>query len=348
MAKALYGLTLVELQEIALSVGLKKFAGAQIADWLYSKNVESIDGMTNLSLKAREALKEGYEVGRIAPAEVLTSKDGTRKMLYRYGREGGKEIAVETAYIPDGYGERNTLCVSSQAGCKMSCEFCMTGRQGFGGNLTAGEILNQMASTEGHEDLTNIVYMGMGEPMDNLVEVLKSIEIMTSKWGYAWSPRRITVSTIGIPERVKTFLDSCEAHIAISLHSPRSEERVNIMPVEKAYPIEETIDLLRGYDWEGQRRLTFEYTMFDGVNDSRSHADALLALVKGLHCRVNLIGFNAIPDSRLKGTSLRKMAEFRDYLCNKGLTATIRQSKGSDIEAACGMLSTKRKQVEGQ
>lgn len=339
MSKAnLFGLTMAELQDVAAKAGLPKFAAKQMADWLYKKNASDIAQMTNISVRGREALAQDYEIGRVAPTLTLTSADGTRKMLFDYG---GK--SVETAYIPDGHDERNTLCVSSQVGCKMACHFCMTGRQGFSANLTAGEILNQMASTDGHEDLTNMVFMGMGEPMDNIDEVLKALQILTSPWGYAWSPRRITVSTIGIPAPLKRLLDESEAHVAISLHSPFADKRAELMPVQKGFPIADTLSLLAQYDWAGQRRLTFEYTLFQGVNDTQADVNALVKLLAPLRwCRVNLIAFNAIPDSELRGCQRKRMEWFRDALNDKGLTATIRLSKGQDIDAACGMLSTKR------
>lgn len=336
--KHLFGMTLTELQGVAAETGLPKFAAKQMADWLYKKNAADIAAMTNISVKGREALAQAYEVGRVAPAAELTSTDGTRKMLYDYG---GK--AVETAYIPDGRDERNTLCVSSQVGCKMACRFCMTGRQGFAGNLTAGQILNQMASTEGWENLSNMVFMGMGEPMDNIDQTLKALQILTQPWGYAWSPRRITVSTIGIPTPLRRLLDESEVHVAISLHTPNPERRADLMPAQKAFPMADTLELLARYDWTGQRRLTFEYTMFDGINDSAADAEALAKLLAPMRwCRVNIIAFNAIPDSDLRGCQRKKMEWFRDMLNAKGLTATIRQSKGQDIDAACGMLSTKR------
>lgn len=334
----LFGKTLAELQEVAAEAGLPRFAAKQMADWLYKKNATDIGGMTNISTRGRETLAKSHDVGRTAPLAELTSTDGTRKMLYDYGG-----LAVETAYIPDGHDSRNTLCVSSQAGCKMGCKFCMTGRQGFGGNLTAGQILNQMASTEGHEKLTNVVFMGMGEPLDNIDEVLKSLTILTAPWGYAWSPRRITVSTIGIAAPLRRLLDESEVHVAISLHTPDERRRAEIMPAQKAFPASETLKILGERDWSGQRRLTFEYTLFRGVNDSAADADSLARLLSPLRwCHVNLIAFNAIPDSDLHGCERGRMEWFRDRLNAKGLTATIRQSKGQDIDAACGMLSTRR------
>lgn len=333
----LFGKTLSELAVVAATVGLPKFAAKQMADWLYKKNVASIDDMTNLPKAGRAKLAEQYEVGRTEPMDVAVSVDGTKKYLFAVN--GGY---VETAYIPD--ADRATLCVSSQVGCKMSCRFCMTGRQGFGSNLTAGEIVNQMASIPERDTLTNMVYMGMGEPMDNLDEVLKSIEILTSDWGYAWSPRRITVSTIGVMPATITFIEKCEAHLAVSMHNAIHEQRLDIMPTEKAFPIAKTVDALRKYDWTGQRRLSFEYTMFDKLNDTSAHVAAITKLLAGLKCRINIINFNSIPDSDLKGSDRMKMERFRDQLNDRGFTATIRNSKGGDIFAACGLLSTLEKQ----
>lgn len=334
--ESLFGKTLSELQDVAASMKLPRFAAKQIADWLYKKNASSIDDMTNLSKSARAALAEQYEVGRKAPIDVAESIDGTKKYLFEAA--GGY---VETAYIPD--ADRATLCVSSQVGCKMMCRFCMTGRQGFAGNLSTCEILNQMASIPETESLTNIVYMGMGEPMDNLDAVLKSIEILTSEWGYAWSPRRITVSTIGVMPAMQTFLEKCDAHLAISLHNAIHEERAQLMPTENHFPIEETINTLRRYDWSGQRRLSFEYTMFGGVNDKPQHVAAISKLLAGMRCRINIINFNPIPDSDLTGTPRTAMEHFRDQLNNRGFIATIRNSRGQDIMAACGLLSTNKK-----
>ncbi|MCQ2203623.1 MAG: 23S rRNA (adenine(2503)-C(2))-methyltransferase RlmN [Bacteroidales bacterium] len=340
----LFGKTLSELNEVATSVGLPKFAAKQMADWLYKKNVASIDEMTNLPKVGRQRLAEQYEVGRKNPIDVATSIDGTKKYLFAVNGANGRQGYIETAFIPD--DDRATLCVSSQVGCKMACQFCMTGRQGFGANLTSGEILNQMASIAERETLTNIVYMGMGEPMDNLEEVIKSVEILTSAWGYGWSPRRITVSTIGVTPALVQFIERCEAHVAISLHNAISEQRLELMPSEKAFPIAKTIEALRKYDWTGQRRLSFEYTMFEGKNDTPSHVSAITKLLAGIRCRINIINFNQIPDSDLKGSSRQKMERFRDSLNDKGFTATIRNSKGGDIFAACGLLSTKE-QMKG-
>lgn len=334
--EALFGKNIDELKEVVAKLGLPKFTANQIADWLYKKDVNSIDEMSNLSKKARTLLNESYTFGTIAPISDQTSADGTKK--YLFDAPGGKFI--EVAYIPE--EKRNTLCVSSQVGCKMGCEFCMTGRQKFHGNLTAGTIVNQLRSLPEWHDVSNIVYMGMGEPMDNLTEVLKSLEIITSEWGMAMSPRRINVSTIGVIPSIQKFIEQSEAHLAISLHSPFDDERKSFMPVQNAYPIRGVVAELKKHDWSGQRRLSFEYIVFDGLNHSERHVKALASLLNGLKYRINLIRFHQIPDSELQSTNDDNMLKFQEQLKAKGIFTSIRTSRGQDIDAACGLLSTKK------
>lgn len=333
----LIGLTLEQLKEVALECGMPGFAGMQMAKWLYDKRVTSIDEMTNLSKPARAKLAGKWCVGRTSPLTKAESTDGTVK--YLFDGVGGRDI--EAVMIPD--RDRATLCISSQAGCKMNCRFCMTGRQGWHGNLSASQIINQVLSVEESGSLTNIVFMGMGEPMDNLEAVLTTIDILTAPWGMTWSPKRITVSSIGKLKELKQLLETTKVHIAISVHSPYSDERAGLMPVENAYPITEVMKLLRGYDFAHQRRLSVEYIMWQGVNSDLRHADALARLVKGTDCRVNLIRFHAIPGVELRPCSEGEMTRFRDRLNALGITATIRASRGEDIMAACGMLAGKAK-----
>lgn len=333
--KNLFGLTLEQLKAVVKSLNLPGFTAAQIADWLYKKHARSIAEMTNLSKKSRELLEQEYTVQLIPPSNVQTSVDGTKKYLY----PTQTQKFIESAYIPD--KERATLCVSTQIGCKMGCLFCMTGKQGFQGNLTAGEIVNQIHSLPEFEKLTNIVYMGMGEPLDNVQAVLDSLEILTAEWGYAWSPKRITVSTIGIIPAMQTFLEKSNAHLAVSLHSPFDEERREIMPIQQVYPVTEVIKEIKKWDLGRQRRVSFEYIMFKGVNDTPRHAKELVRLLNGIKCRINLIRFHAIPDTALEGTSPEGIVTFQNQLKTKGMTVTIRASRGEDIFAACGLLSTK-------
>ena len=320
---------------ISLSLGLPKFTGKQLTEWLYKKEISSIDEMSNLSKKARELLSEKYEIGLIKPAKVQLSIDGTKKYLFSTIHNK----FIETAMIPD--DDRKTVCVSTQVGCKMGCLFCMTGKQGFQGQLTAGEIVNQIRSIEEYGEVTNIVYMGMGEPFDNLDEVLKSLEILTSDWGFAMSPRRITVSSIGIIPAMIRFLNESDAHLAISLHTPFDEERKKLMPVQIAYPIAEVVSEIRSWDFGGQRRVSFEYILFKGLNDTLYHIRELTRLLDGIKCRVNLIRFHPVPGTPLVSPEDDAVNHFKELLNDKGILTTIRSSRGQDIFAACGLLSTK-------
>lgn len=339
----LLGKTLSELQEIAISCGLKKFAGKQLAEWIYVRRATSFDEMTNISLVGRKALSEQYEIGRRAPVAEAVSKDGTRKYLFEVETSRGKEY-VESVYIPvdddEGEVDRATLCVSTQAGCRMGCRFCMTGTLGFHGHLSAADILNQIFSIPESEKLTNLVYMGEGEPMDNISPVLRSLEIMTADYGCAWSPRRITVSTVGAGEGLDRFLKESDCNLAISLHNPFLDERAEMMPAEKLRSVRQVLSWVSQQDFRHQRRLSFEYIVWAGKNDSMRHARELVRLLKPFspHCRVNLIRFHAGVDAPFPGTDERQMLWLSDYLNQNGVTTTIRRSRGEDILAACGML----------
>jgi 23S rRNA (adenine2503-C2)-methyltransferase len=334
----LMGLSLDELKVLVKELGMPQFTASQIAKWLYQQHVRSIDEMTNISKANRERLAEHCVVGAMDPIDCQRSKDGTIKYLFPVGN-GGK--FVETVYIPD--GERATLCVSCQVGCKMNCLFCQTGKQGFEGSLTAGDILNQIYSLPERDSLTNIVFMGQGEPMDNLDNVLRATEVLTQDYGYAWSPKRITVSSVGVKGKLKRFLDESECHVAISMHSPLPEQRQQLMPAERQMSITEVVELLKQYDFTHQRRCSFEYICFAGLNDTQMHAREIVKLLEGLECRVNLIRFHEIPHVDLPGADEKRMETLRDYLTKHGVFTTIRASRGQDIFAACGLLSTDRK-----
>lgn len=341
MKRVLLGMNLDELRNFVKEGGMPQFVGKQLAEWIYGKKAVSFDEMVNISKKNKEWLKENSIIGREAPIDCQVSADGTRKYLFKTGE--GKYI--ESVYIPD--RDRATLCVSSQVGCRMNCYFCATGKLGFKGNLTAAEIINQILSIppkseEGKKaltPLTNIVFMGMGEPLDNWGGVKRAIEVLTSEWGLAWSPKRITVSTVGKLPQLKNLLDETDVHVAVSLHTPMIEERAAMMPAQKAFPIKDVLNILRGYDFSHQRRLSIEYIMWRGVNDDMDHARALAHMLEGLDCRVNLIRFHAIPGVDLKPCSEERMIMFRNFLNSQGITATIRTSRGEDILAACGMLA---------
>lgn len=338
--KPLFGLTLNQLRDLCAELELPRFAAGQIARWLYEKRVESVEAMTDLSIKNRAKLQEQFEVGRRAPEAVSTSKDGTKKYLFRTSQGA----FIEAAYIPD--GERATLCVSSQAGCRMGCRFCATGRQGLQHSLSTGEILNQILSLPEFEQLTNLVFMGMGEPLDNLDNVLNALEILTSEWGLGWSPTRITLSTAGVASALRRLLDESKVHLAVSLHNPFPEERVEIMPIEKAWSIREVAAILREYDFTHQRRVSFEYIVMSGLNDSPRHIKELCRLLDGIKCRINLIRFHKIPSSPYFSPDPEAMIRFRDTLTAKGIQTTIRASRGEDIQAACGLLSTQQQNQE--
>lgn len=349
----LLGRSLDELKGIAVQLGLKPFVGAQLADWIYKKRAKDFSSMANISKAARARLEAAYTIGCSAPVEVQRSVDGTAKYLYAT-LQGDY---IETVYIPD--GDRATLCVSSQVGCKMGCSFCMTGRQGYVASLSACDILNQIYSLPECDRLTNVVFMGQGEPFDNLDNVLRALQVLNAEWGWAWSPKRVTVSTVGLSKGLVRFLDECQCHLAISLHHPIPAERARLMPAERAFGIEQMVRLLKQYDYfrkkkdvlpladvSRQRRLSFEYIVFEGVNDSQAHADALLHLLRDLDCRVNLIRFHDIPNTPLKGVSAEKMIALRDYLTSHGLFTTVRASRGQDIFAACGLLTTAKQEAE--
>ena len=330
----LYGQTLSQLEALCNRLEMPRFAAKQIARWLYDKHATTIEAMSDLSVRHRALLAETYEVGFTAPEKVSISADGTKKYLYRTSQNH----FIESAYIPD--GDRATLCISSQAGCRMGCRFCATGRQGLQHSLSTNEILNQIGSLPERERLTNVVFMGMGEPLDNLDSLLPTLEILTSAWGFGWSPTRITVSTAGVASRLERFLDAPQVHLAVSLHNPFPHERAEIMPVEKAWPIREVVEILRRYDFTHQRRVSFEYIVMSGLNDSPRHIRELCRLLDGIKCRINLIRFHKIPGSPYFSPDDRAMIAFRDALTAKGIHTTIRTSRGEDIQAACGLLST--------
>ncbi|MBN3035232.1 MAG: 23S rRNA (adenine(2503)-C(2))-methyltransferase RlmN [Bacteroidales bacterium] len=336
----LFGMTRGQLDAALEGLSLPGYASGQIVRWLYGPPISDINDMTNLSLKARAALSDRFTLGLQNPLHYQESTDGTKKYLFPAGR--GR---VEAAWIPE--GDRSTLCLSTQVGCKMGCLFCMTGKQGFQGNLTVTEILNQYQSLPERDQVTNIVYMGMGEPFDNLEAVMQSLEVFTAPWGFAMSPRRITVSTIGILPAMEHFLEHSRCHLAVSLHSPFEEERRKLMPVQHVYPLDEVLSVIRKYDPGRQRRISFEYILFRDFNDTPRHVNQLARILNGIRCRINLIRFHPIPDTPLQPSDEKTLEAFLVALNRKGIRTTARASRGQDIQAACGLLSTKA-QVTGK
>ena len=337
MRTTLLGLTLDELTSLVQELGEPKYRAKQLAEWLYVKRATTLDEMTNLPKVLRSKLESCCTIGRSPVALTQVSRDGTEKYLFR--KPDRPEQTFETVYIPEEDG-RATLCISSQVGCRMGCRFCATGQMGFHGHLTAADVINQVLSVPHSDALTNVVFMGMGEPLDNYKVVASVLEIMTSDYGLAWSPKRITVSTVGPRVGLTRFLDEQRANLAVSLHSPFPEERAEIMPVEGLFPIEEVIDTLGKYDFSGQRRLSFEYIVFGGLNDDLRHAKALVELIRPLRSRVNLIPYHPIDGLPYHASDRAVIEHFAEYLNAHGVIATIRRSRGQDIDAACGMLST--------
>ncbi|GAB4224051.1 MAG: 23S rRNA (adenine(2503)-C(2))-methyltransferase RlmN [Spirochaetales bacterium] len=336
----LFGKTLRQLEEIRDRLGLPSYTPKQVARWLYRGHLQQIAAMTDLSKEVRHILEGRFTPGTAAPTHVSESSDGTKKYLFPPG--------IESAFIPE--EDRATLCLSTQIGCKMGCRFCWTGKQGFQGNLSPGEILNQYESLPERERITNFVYMGMGEPLDNLDAVLDSLTILTAPWGYGFSPSRITVSTVGILPGIKRFLEESHCHLAVSLHSPFDEERSLLMPIQHRYPVKEVLEVIRSFDIPKQRRVSFEYIVFEGLNHSPRHVKELARILQGIRCRINLIRFHSgreqmlLPDGRvLTPASNEQVLEFQEQLNRKGIRTTIRKSRGQDIEAACGQLSTKKR-----
>lgn len=331
----LFGKTLPQLEEVVSALGMPRYTASQVANWMYQKDISDFSQMSNISAAHRQLLSQNYILGLSDPVKVQTSVDGTKKYLYR--SLNGKFI--ESAYIPE--GKRHTLCVSSQVGCKMGCLFCLTGKQGFQGNLSAGEIINQIRSLPERQQLTNIVYMGMGEPFDNLQNVMQSLEVLTAPYGMGMSPRRITVSTIGIIPAMKVFLEESTCHLAVSLHSPFEEERRRLMPIEHVYSLKEVLKTIRDFSPGKQRRISFEYIVFKDINHSPRHVKEMARILDGIRCRINLLRFHPIPNTPLEAPDEQTLQGFKAALEAKGLTTTIRKSRGEDIYAACGMLSTK-------
>ena len=323
------------------ALGWPGYTATQIFEWLYQKDARSPEAMTNLSKARRAGLAEQFNLEVLDPIEVRNSSDGTRKYLFPAGR--GREGSVECVYIPE--GDRGTLCISSQVGCRRGCGFCATGVMGFAGNLSAGEIVSQYLSIPERERITNIVFMGMGEPLDNLENVLRAVANLTDGKGLGLSSRRITLSTVGIHPQFSRLLTETDVHIAVSLHSPYPEERRRIVPAEIRNPITETIDELKEAQRTGSfrkdRKLSFEYTLLRDFNDTPDHARALAKLVSPLRGRVNLIPFNPFPGATFERSPDDRIDTFRQLLLDGGVRATVRRSRGQDIEAACGLLSTR-------
>jgi 23S rRNA (adenine2503-C2)-methyltransferase len=328
----LIGYTRDELLELLAIERLSAVRLDRLLYWLYKRKISDFNDMIDLPKLLRQRMASGYSTGFYPPKSSFSSSDGSKKYLFDAGDKG----TIETVFLPE--PRRKTLCMSVQAGCRMGCSFCQTGAGGYRGNLSAGEIINQFCSIPESGGLTHAVFMGMGEPFDNYENLIRAIRILTSEWGMAIGASHITVSTVGVLPGLKKFLLDTRAHLAISLHSPFPEERKRWMPVENKYPIKEIVKYLTGIQVEKRRRISFEYAMVKGINDSQSHAEALSELLNHSGFRINLIPFNPVAALNWAPSDEETVKRFRNYLDRSGIPATIRKSRGVDIGAACGLL----------
>ena len=341
----LLGLTLPKMEAFCLSIGEKKFRGAQLVKWIHQQGVTDFDQMTNLSKSFRDQLKS---IAEVRPPRVTfqgDSTDGTRKWLMEV--DGGSKI--ETVYIPD--GDRGTLCVSSQVGCSLDCSFCSTGKQGFNKNLTAAEIIGQVflaAKSFGlpvkdsqKRSVTNVVMMGMGEPLLNFEPVVDAMALMLEDQAYCLSKRRVTLSTSGVVPNLNELAKVTDVALAVSLHAPNDALRNELVPINRKYPIAVLFDSIRNYldGLSDNRSVTFEYTMLKGVNDSDALAHELSALAKTIRCKLNLIPFNPFPGTDYEVSSRNRIYAFQRILLADGHIVTVRKTRGDDIDAACGQLA---------
>ena len=341
----LLGLTLPKMEAFCLSIGEKKFRGAQLVKWIHQQGVTDFAQMTNLSKSFRDQLKS---IAEVRPPRVTfqgDSTDGTRKWLMEV--DGGSKI--ETVYIPD--GDRGTLCVSSQVGCSLDCSFCSTGKQGFNKNLTAAEIIGQVflaAKSFGlpvkdsqKRSVTNVVMMGMGEPLLNFEPVVDAMALMLEDQAYCLSKRRVTLSTSGVVPNLNELAKVTDVALAVSLHAPNDALRNELVPINRKYPIAVLFDSIRNYldGLSDNRSVTFEYTMLKGVNDSDALAHELSALAKTIRCKINLIPFNPFPGTDYEVSSRNRIYAFQRILLADGHIVTVRKTRGDDIDAACGQLA---------
>lgn len=333
-------LTLPELCDLLTGLGKEKFRAKQIIKWIYSRGVTSFDEMTDLSKALREELKERFVVSDWTPEVVETSEDGTRKYLFRLNdRE-----TVESVRIPM-EGGRDTLCISTQVGCAMQCSFCLTGTFGLTRNLDASEIVNQVCASLKDGPIHNIVLMGMGEPLHNLDNVVKALEILYLDDGCGYGARRVTLSTCGLVPEMHELAKRIKVGLAVSLNATTDELRDQLMPINKKYPLAVLMDACREIPLEPRQRITFEYILIGGVNDSRTDAKRLVKLLHGIRAKVNLIPYNEHVGSEFREPTTEAIEEFQRYLLDRQIVAIRRASKGQDISAACGQLKAKLEEV---
>ncbi|MBS0395842.1 MAG: 23S rRNA (adenine(2503)-C(2))-methyltransferase RlmN [Proteobacteria bacterium] len=342
----LLGLTPAELEAFVVALGEKPYRARQLLVWIYKRWVSDFEAMTDLGKDLRRRLAE---VAEVRPPEVVSehaSADGTRKWLLRAGRSDGREQAIEAVFIPE--VGRGTLCISSQVGCALDCAFCSTGAQGFNRNLEAAEIVGQVwlanrllgAGPAGERAVTNVVLMGMGEPLANYRAVLPALQLFLDDRAFDLSRRRVTLSTSGLVPQIYRLAEDTNVALAVSLHAPNDALRNELVPINRRHPIAELLAACWHYlDAQNGRSITFEYVMLDGVNDRPEHARELAQLLAGHDAKVNLIPFNPFAGNRFRRSSAEAVTAFRDYLNSRGVTATVRRTRGDDIDAACGQLA---------
>lgn len=336
--KSLCGLTADEIFDLIGPLNFTSSHAISISNSIYKKGISNISEMVKIPYRFKEELFNIAVTGIYLPLASEVSADKSVKYMFR--TENGKEF--ETVYIPD--YKRNTVCVSTQSGCRMGCSFCITGRYGFRGNLTAGEIVNQILAIPQAGKVTHIVFMGMGEPMDNLENVLKACSIITAEWGLAISSRNITVSTVGIMPGVEQFLQRSDCNLTLSLYSPFSVERREIIPVENKFPVLNIIEMMKNFPLKKRRRLSIAYIMIKNLNDTDSHLEELKAILKGSKIRVNLLSYHPGNNDKNCSSPAERMQFFKHNLIISGISASIRKSRGADISAACGLLAAGLKQ----
>jgi 23S rRNA (adenine2503-C2)-methyltransferase len=331
--KSICGLTAAEILSSTGSAGFELSDAVTIANSIYKRRTRSLSEIPKISKKLKKELEEKFISGIFDPICSVVSADKTVKFLFR--TDSGLEF--ETVYLPE--NKRNTVCISTQSGCRMGCPFCVTAGYGFRGNLSAGEMVNQILSLPDAKKVTHIVFMGMGEPMDNLDNVLKACEIITSEWGLSVSPRNVTISTVGIIQGVEKFLSTSECNLTLSLYSPFTEERINMIPAEKLNPAKEIVELMKDYQGKKKRRFSIGYIMIEGVNDTDRHLEGLELLLRGSKIRVNLLPYHTVGSDPNRSSAEERMQFFKYNLVVSGISSSIRKSRGVDISAACGLLA---------
>jgi len=346
-------LTAAELEAWCVEAGEAPYRARQILAWVHRQGAARFDDMENLPKALRARLAAAFAIGRLEPAVVSEAMDGTRKLLFHLPPDpeaGGRAAAIESVLIPQieragGARDRLTLCISSQAGCGMGCGFCATARMGLLRNLRPAEIVGQVRAGQAlaaPDRLTNVVLMGMGEPLANYDAVVAAVETLTAEWGYAISPRRITVSTVGLAPAIPRFIADTRVHLAVSLHAPTDRQRERLVPINRRYPLATLLAACRAVPLARRRRITFEYVLLDAENDADGDARALVRLLHGLRAKVNLIPFNPFPDAGFAPSPRVRVLRFQAILREHGIAATIRESRGRDIQAACGQLAAAR------